>query len=68
MTRTEMLTFIDKQLEAVRIRGIAANGVTRTRMRDEFKAMTAIRNAIARHVPPDPVSPLQTEIDPFRPR
>jgi hypothetical protein len=68
MKKSEMLMFVDKQPEAIRQRGTIASGVTKTRMRKEWESMSAIRGAISKHVPADPVSAVQTEIDPFRPR
>lgn len=68
MKKAELLSFIDKMIEAIKTRGGASTGVTRTRMRKEYESVTAVRAAIVKHVPADPISPLQTEIDPFRPR
>lgn len=58
MTKVEMVAFLDAQLEAIRQRGIAApNAHIRHALRRDYKAITAIREALDRHVPGEQSAP-----------
>ena len=53
-TKREMLRYLDQVLEDIRQRGIVANGLTKSRLRDGYRLTTAIRAAVEKHVPNDP--------------
>ncbi|HEY1956024.1 MAG TPA: hypothetical protein VGH28_10430 [Polyangiaceae bacterium] len=53
-TKREMLGYLDQVLEDIRSRGLVANGITRSRLRDGFRLTTAIRAAVIQYVPNDP--------------
>lgn len=53
MTKRELLALCDSLLEEIRQRGIVAQGVTRSNLRERHVGVTAIRRALEAHMPAD---------------
>lgn len=57
MTKAEMIAFIDMTIEQTKSRGIAAQGVTKARLRNEFRALLEVRAALNKYVPGEQSAP-----------